>query len=50
MKSSIFWNITPCSADLSEEHVTPIIRVEEKAKQEVSVKKAASCKLQAANR
>jgi hypothetical protein len=33
MKSIIFWDVTPCSlldaTDVSEEHITSIIRVEE---------------------
>jgi hypothetical protein len=42
MKSSIFWNITPCSPlkvnRFSEEHIASIFRVEEQAEQETSVK------------
>jgi hypothetical protein len=45
MKNSIFWDITPYSpskVNVSEEHVTYIFGVEEKAKQEITMKQAAS--------
>jgi hypothetical protein len=38
MKSSIFWDVTPCSllssTDVSEEHIASIFRVEEIIQQE----------------
>jgi hypothetical protein len=44
MKSTIFWDITPCSPlkvnDVPEEHVAFIFRVEEWAQQETSVSSA----------
>jgi hypothetical protein len=39
MKIFIFWDIT----DVSEEHVASVFRVEERAKQETSVKQVAKC-------
>jgi hypothetical protein len=46
MKSSVFWVIAPCSpsksTNVSEEHVASIFRVEEYAKQDTSMKQAAS--------
>jgi hypothetical protein len=46
MKSSVFWDITPCSLlkvnVVSEEHVPSIFRVKDKAKEETIVKRVAS--------
>jgi hypothetical protein len=43
MESFVFWNITPCDlvmlADVSEEHISSILRVEGLAKKEVSRKR-----------
>jgi hypothetical protein len=46
MKSSIFWDIMPCSpaksTDVSEEHTASIFRVKQEAKQVTSMKQTAS--------
>jgi hypothetical protein len=46
MKSTVFWDVTPCSpetSDVSEEHIASIFRVEEQAKQETNELQLADC-------